>query len=420
MEQKRKEFQDLLRDRTRRFKELESYTSRSLTTSEQKDYDEKRKALVEVDAQIDLLRNFLEFENSYNANEERNRKLVGIHDRSFDGGVADYSESDGDYEVAFRSYILNGVNRMDPGLARVLAQGEVRNLGTTSGSIGGYTVPQGFWSDVQEAQVSVGGLRAAPITLVPTDTGNDVPIPTGDDTANEGELLAQNSATSTTSTDPVFGQVILKAWQWSSKIVRVHRDLLQDNGVKVEGLLAKWLGKRIGRIQANYFIDGTGTNEPEGIMTNITVGATSDTTGSFTFDDLIELEMSVDPYYRERGVYILSDNALKTARLLKDNDDRPIWLPASVAGNQVGVPSTINGRRYFVDLGMSDGTTSGDQPIIFGDVSTYWIREVSNPTLLRMEERFGEFNQVGFLLFTRADARPVEAGDDPYKALEIL
>lgn len=40
----------------------------------------------------------------------------------------------------------------------------------------------------------------------------------------------------------------------------------------------------------------------------------------------------------------------------------------------------------------------------------YVIRDVTGVQLLRLEERYADFLQVGFLAFQRSDAKPQDAG----------
>ena len=78
--------------------------------------------------------------------------------------------------------------------------------------------------------------------------------------------------------------------------------------------------------------------------------------------------------------------------------------------------NSINGFRYTVDNNMPAATT-GLKPVVFGDLSFYWIRDVLGIQMLRLDERFADSLQVAFLAHSRSDGRQVDAGDDPFKAL---
>ncbi|MBL4702094.1 MAG: phage major capsid protein, partial [Phycisphaeraceae bacterium] len=51
--------------------------------------------------------------------------------------------------------------------------------------------------------------------------------------------------------------------------------------------------------------------------------------------------------------------------------------------------------------------------ILFGDFSKYLIRDVLGFQILRLEERYAEFLQIGFLGFPRHDGALIDAGTKP-------
>lgn len=327
--------------------------------------------------------------------------------------VLDQAIDSDEYASAFREYLQQGSRDMNSDQLRVLeaTKREERALGTVTGSAGGFTVPTDFIADVVKAQVQFGGLRKAPIRQITTADGSDLQIPTSDDTGNSGELLSENAAAA--EQDVLFGQKTLFAWTWSSKIVRVSWQLLQDSAVNMEQFLAETLGERLGRAQAGYLLTGTGSSQPEGIITNASTTAAGNA-AILEYDDFVNIEHAVDPAYRDKGHYVLSDDALKQARLIKDMNDLPLWQD----GMSGGIPASINGYSYTIDPGMASVAT-GNKPIIFGDISQYWLRDVVDFRLQRFDEKWGEQGQIGFLMWSRMDARPVGNDTDAYRVLQM-
>jgi hypothetical protein len=76
--------------------------------------------------------------------------------------------------------------------------------------------------------------------VITTDTGANLPWPTVDDTGNEGAILAENTQVS--EQDVTFGQASLDAYMYTSKLVRLSLQLLNDNAFGLEGWLANALG----------------------------------------------------------------------------------------------------------------------------------------------------------------------------------
>jgi HK97 family phage major capsid protein len=206
--------------------------------------------------------------------------------------------------------------------------------------------------------------------------------------------------------DATLGENELGAYTFTSKLVRVSWQLLDDSAFDLPTFLARKLGERIGRAQAPYLVSGTGTSQPTGLVTNATAGVTGavSATAAITYDNLIDLEHSVDPAYREspRTRYVLSDGALKLIRKLKDADDRPLWVPVPAPG----FPATINGFPYTVDNSMAAPAPDG-RSIIFGDVfAGLIVRVVQGIQMVRLNERYADFLQTGFFGFARMDCVP--------------
>jgi len=385
-------------------------------------YDNAETELEEVDTEIARLERFLKANSANEAREEERTAL--LVDNRIVSSVQVAKDEAERQEITFDKWLRGGMKALDSEEQEFMqtrhmhladAESRAQGTGAISGAAGGYTVPEGFWNQIVEATLAFGGIRNAGVFEFSTGTGNDLPIPSNDDTGNVGALITENTQVS--EQDTAFGQKTMKAWIWTSKIIRVSLALLQDSAFDLPAFLARKLGERIGRAQAGYFITGTGSNQPEGILTNITTGHTTvaTQTTSLTYDDFVNLEHSVDPTYRIRSEYVMSDDALRAARLIKDENGLPIWAPGMVTG----VPSTVNGYAYTIDNNMPDVVASS-KPIVFGDLSHYWVRSVLGVQTLRLDERYADFLQVGFLCFSRLDARPVDAGNDPYKSLTMV
>jgi HK97 family phage major capsid protein len=286
-----------------------------------------------------------------------------------------------------------------------------QSVGTTTA--GGFTVPQDsrFMSLVESSLVEFGGMRQAS-TIVRTDNAQAMPIPTDNDSAQTGELVAENGATA--AQDITFGQVVLDGWMYSSKRVLSSIQLLQDTAVDIEAFIARKLGERIARIQNTHFTTGTGSSQPDGVVTAAALGRTG-ATGSTTdvkYVDLVELEHSVDPGYRRSSGarWMLNDASLSVIKQIVDGNSRPLFMP----GLAVGTPDTILGYPYVVNNDIATMAANA-KSILFGDFSKYWIRDENGFTLLRLTELYAANLQVGFLGFMRSDGDLLDAGIKPVK-----
>jgi len=285
-------------------------------------------------------------------------------------------------------------------------------------SAGGYTVPvdNQFMTQIEDAQKAYGGMTETAYVFN-TTTAQPMPIPTDNDTGNVGAILSEN--TQTGNQDMTFGSVTFNGYTYTSKLVLVSNQLLQDAAFGLDAFLAKKLGTRIARITNTHFTTGTGSSQPNGAVTAGTLGYTaggSTSSGSVTaisYADLIELEHSVDPAYRLNGRFMLSDTALKNIKKLVDTLGRPLWS----AGFATKEPDTINGYPYTINQDLAVPAASA-KTVLFGDFSKYFIRKVEGIQMLRLVERYADYNQTGFLMFQRWDGNLVDAGTHPIKYLQ--
>src|SRR5690606_39002505 len=109
------------------------------------------------------------------------------------------------------------------------------------------------------------------------------------------------------------------AFKYSSKPVLVSAELLQDSAFDLNQILADMLGERLGRILNEHFTTGTGTGQPNGIVTAAATGVTGgvSATPAITGDNLIDLVHSVDPAYRTGARFMMADSTIALVRKLK-------------------------------------------------------------------------------------------------------
>lgn len=312
------------------------------------------------------------------------------------------------YRDAFDSFVRFGINELTAEHRDALRGGfvsgqELRAQGVGTNSAGGYLAPAAWRDRVVEAIDSIANM-AQIADVLQTASGETLNWPTEDDTANEGAILAEN--TQVTEQDMAWGTASVGAYMYTSKLVRISLQLLQDADYDAEARVSRALGRRIGRVQNRHFTVGTGTAQPQGVVTGGTVGVTAASTTGITFDELIDLEMSVNEIYRNNGRFLLSDAALTALRKVKDTTNAYIWQPST----QAGVPSLLLGRPYTINNSVP-APAAAAKSVAFGDFREgYLIRRVNEVQLLRLAERYADYLQVGFLAFHRADGKTQNAG----------
>ncbi len=301
----------------------------------------------------------------------------------------------------FSKWLRNG----DRGMTSDDWQAIRNTMSTTTPAEGGYTVATEVATYVMDAMKAFGGMRQV-ATILRTDQGNPMTWPTSDGTTEVGEILAENA--SATDLDVSFNTKNLPVYKYSSKVVTVPIELLQDSNVDIEAFVRARIAQRLGRITNTHFTTGDGSSKPTGIIAAASVGKTgaSGQTTTVTYADLVDLEHSVDPAYRVNCKWMFHDSTLKALKKLLDTQNRPLWLP----GISVKEPDTILGYTYQINQDVATMAASA-KSIAFGDLSKYVIRDVMAMTYYRFDDSaYAKKGQVGFLAFLRSGGNFMDVG----------
>lgn len=312
-------------------------------------------------------------------------------------------------DFALRSFLLQNTKHATDEMHDYLHKNKIgkmwsvpysNTMSTTTGSEGQYVTNTPQLSNViSETLVSFGGVRAAPVTVIRTSTGDTINIPTYDDSSNVGAIISQN--TEDTDQDVSFGQKSVASFSYTSKICKVPYELIQDSAFNITQLVGSLLGTRIARVHNSHLTTGNGTTQPEGIVTGAALGCTALDDTTLDFSDLIELKWSVDPAYRNTpsSGYMVSDSCAKKMRLMTDEQGQPLWEVSLQAGS----PDRFDGSPVWINLAMA-AVAAEAKVALFGDFSNFWIRDVADIELRVANERYFEFRQVGFVAFARMDS----------------
>lgn len=300
--------------------------------------------------------------------------------------------------AAFDKFLRHGFSELSAEERQAVK--ELRAQGTTPDAKGGYTVPTQMLNKIVDSMKAYGGI-ASVAQILNTSNGQDITWSTSDGTAEEGELLGENTEAS--EEDVSFGTAILGAKKLSSKIIRVSNELLQDSGVDIEAYLAARIGQRIGRGEAKYLVQGTGAGtpvQPKGLVASVTGTVNTAAAATFTWQEMNKLKHAIDPAYRGGPKYrwAFNDSTLQVIEEMVDGQNRPLWLP-DVAG---GTPATILNIPYVIDQAI-DGIAAGKKFAFLGDFDRFIIRRITYMTLKRLVERYAEYDQTAFLAFHRFD-----------------
>lgn len=301
---------------------------------------------------------------------------------------------------AMRSWLKGeGSKKFEARSERPMGTEDFRALSKLTAGAGANTVKTSFYDKLMAHLIEVSGILSAGPTVLNTTSGEQIQIPKT--TAHSSAALTAEAGTISAS-DPAFGQVPLDAYKYAL-LLQVSSELITDTSVDLEGYLSMQAGRALGNAFGTHAITGTGSSQPNGVVTAATLGVTGSTavSGVFTFDNLIDLYHSVIGPYRSSPscVWLMRDSTVATARKIKDTTGQYLWQPGLVPG----APDSILGKPLLTDPNVA-ATGLSAKSVLFGDFSQYFVRFVNGIRFERSDDYAFNSDLITYRAILRADS----------------
>jgi HK97 family phage major capsid protein len=229
------------------------------------------------------------------------------------------------------------------------------------------TVPKSFYDEVFDVARLVGPMLDVS-QVINTTSGEDLTIPTL--TAYSTAALTSAGGTVSAS-DPTYSSITLGAYKYGF-LIQAANELVTDAGFDLASHLAQQAGNAIGYAVNAALTTGTGTVQPNGIVTAAGSGITGGTgvSGAFTADNLIDLAYTnIDGAVRRLpGVgYMAAGPTIGAMRKLKDSAGNYLYQVG------VGQPDTFAGFQVIENPAMASVATNA-KSVLFGHFPSYKVR----------------------------------------------
>ena len=286
---------------------------------------------------------------------------------------------------------------------RAMARGEVRSFNFEKRDVltssTGAPVPTSFYDQVILKARLVGPMLDVP-TQLNTTSGETIQVPSLSAYSSSATVTAQGANFS--ESDPTLNSFVnLGAFKFGF-LIQVSREMIEDSGVDLLGFLADQVGNGLGYNVQNALTVGTGTVQPQGIVTAAGSGITGGTgvSGAFTADNLIDLYYSLDGAARLLpGVgWMMNGASIGAVRKLKDTAGNYIFSPAA-DGNQRDL---LLGRPVYENPHVASAATSA-KSVIAGHMPSFFVRSVGGIRLDRSDDFAFNADLVTFRASMRVD-----------------
>ena len=267
---------------------------------------------------------------------------------------------------------------------------EVKSINGSSPSDGGFAVPQAIDAIIARELAEISPIRSLAQVVQTGTAGYRKLVSTGgtasgwvSETAGRPETNAPNFA----EIAPPSGELYANP--------AASQAMLDDVAFDLERWLANEISIEFARAEGSAFINGTGTNQPEGFLTAATSVAedgvrafgqvqyigSGDASGFDAAPEakLIDLIHALKSGHRQGASFVMNSSTLAAVRKLKTADGAFLWQPGLVDGQ----PDRLLGYPVVEAEDMPD-VAAGEFPIAFGNFRHgYLIAENSATRVLR-------------------------------------
>lgn len=268
---------------------------------------------------------------------------------------------------AFTSWLRKGI----------VAPDEAKALATDDQTDGGYLVPSQMRSTIIELLAEYSPIRSL-ASVETISLGNTLKIPKEGATAfAAGWVGERESRTETTSGKFAMADIPLHEMYAAP---RASQTMLDDSAFNMEEWISRKLAQRFAILEGTAFVNGTGQNQPEGLLANADVTTVNSTVAdNIAADSLITLVYSLPDAYARNATWLLRRTTVAAIRQLKDGNGQYLWQP----GLATSAPNTILGHPY-VECPDVPAIAANAYVAIFGDIrAAYQIVDKAGIVTLR-------------------------------------
>lgn len=268
---------------------------------------------------------------------------------------------------------------------------EVKAIGNSSDSVGGYAVPQEIDEQIDSTLNAISPIRSIANVVKVGSAGYRKLIASGGTPSGWVGFEADRPETGT----PDFTEIVPASGELYANPA-ASQQMLDDAMFDVEAWLAQEIASEFARAEGAAFVGGSGVNQPLGFLSSPTSAALdgvrpmrtlqtigTGVAGGFAASDpedvLIDLVQSLRSPYRQGAAFVMNSATAAEIRKFRTADGAFMFQPSLAAGQ----PATLLGYPLIEAEDMPD-IGAGSLSIAFGNFKAgYVIAERNATTILR-------------------------------------
>jgi len=269
----------------------------------------------------------------------------------------------------------------------------VKALSEGDNASGGYLVPPEFRAQLVE-DIKDSPVMRNLVTVIPMGSDSlELPTLASDVRTSSG---SENTAIQTTTAR--FGTLTFTPYRLNT-MMYTSRELVADSAISIVPLITRLFTQAIGRAEDTAIINGSGTGQPKGIITDIAniSGIDNANVDANLAGNLKLLPFRLGTAYRSRAKWVMNSITLGAISALKDNNGQFLYKE----GIEGLSPHRLCGYEVFEQNDMPLDT------ILFGDFSNYYLADREQMSVETTTQGAGTFekHQVAIKVVERIDGK---------------
>lgn len=297
-----------------------------------------------------------------------------------------------EYRSQFRNYVLNGTK---PELRTY------QGMESVDLSAGGALCPAEYQRELfQDAGTVEPLLDENTVRFIRTKTGNPMTLPTIDMTAMTSQIIAQTSDLAPV-VNPTASKVTFNAYSYRVNPIAVSTELEQDSFDPITDILKQCFSVAIANGIGAHLATGTGSGQPQGVVTGATDSSVVTSPGVIGEDDLVNVYFAMPRVHRAnpKTAWLFSDSQYQLVRKITDDNGRPLL---QIVNDQ----ETLLGKRILISPALSS-----QSKFCLANLSNYVVRIATDSVRIRRSMQATGYAETGTSLLTctfRADGKLVQ------------
>jgi HK97 family phage major capsid protein len=359
---------------------------------------EEREQVKTMLADVELLEQSIAIEERIAKDASEQRGSNGRPPRAQPGeGTTATDETRAAEKAAFTDYIKYGTRNTN-----VLREQRDLTTGNT-----GVVIAQDFYGTIIEAQKAWGQLTVA-VGQKRTKNGEPLKVASVNDVAQISSVIGETVAVS--ESDPTFAGFINSVDFLTTGLIKISLAELEDSYFDLDAWIRTAFGKRIARGLSQLIVTGSSSTNIQSIITTAATGVTSVDPTALVYQDFVGLYSKLDPAYLGNASWVMNSVTRGALLGILDSLGRPLFVPSV----NTDTLDTILGRPVVISQYHPNVAATVVGAVQFGSLTdAYVLRTAGDVSILRLNERYADTGEVGFIGYHRNSGFATNAGTNP-------